>query len=214
MSRRLLITTNIISGLGFLFVFTGVSGGNMLRYTDAHLNFFMPRIWTPAVNEIVLFLTSLTRPVPAIILILTIGVLLVYRHRWQLGTILLVSIPTAIYSSKLLKLVAERQRPIGGLVNEIGYALPSTHATVGGLLIGGVWIIKQSVKKLHYTYMLGAALLIVSAFLGFSRLYLGVHWLSDIIAGYMLGIFWASFFLLIYQLIADRVYKDTSGHLL
>jgi len=199
MSNRQLLLINFITALGFLFVYSSVTQAGLLHYLDTHINLLTPTIWTPAAQKVVLFFSSLTRPVPAIIIALVFAVWLIYQNKWKLVTLMLVSIPTAAYSSVVIKSLIEKERPVDALIQEVSFTFPSTHATIGGLLAGSIWIIHEECKSSYIKYIIGAVVLVISLFLGASRIYLGVHWLSDVLAGYLLGIFWASLFLLIYK---------------
>ena len=88
-----------------------------------------------------------------------------------------------------LKLVFQRPRPnVSHLVEESGYSFPSGHAmtitTFGILLIFFLWQSKLSKnKKVFGSILIVLLILLVS----FSRVFLGVHYASDILAGIMLG---------------------------
>ena len=76
---------------------------------------------------------------------------------------------------------------------EVGYSFPSGHSAVAMTLYGllAYW----AIRRLHTTTArvlvgIGAACLILAV--GFSRIYLGVHFLSDVLGGYLLGIGWLS----------------------
>lgn len=92
----------------------------------------------------------------------------------------------------LLKLLFQRDRPadplIGGHTN---FAFPSGHASSAfifyGLLI--YLIFKASIAPL-YKYSLIAVLLLLTLFIGFSRIYLRVHHATDVVAGFCIGFAW------------------------
>jgi len=90
------------------------------------------------------------------------------------------------------KLVVERPRPLDvGYYLEKSYSFPSGHSALS-IALFGFWVyfgwrnIKSWKRKLN---LLFACLLIILA-VGFSRLYLGLHYLSDVLGGYLLGLLW------------------------
>ncbi len=91
----------------------------------------------------------------------------------------------------ILKHLIARPRPIGGFLVESGYAFPSGH-TASALLLYGfllyVYMSYQHDKQKLRAIQIGCVLLIL--LIGVSRLYLGVHFLSDVLAGYVVGAFW------------------------
>ena len=91
----------------------------------------------------------------------------------------------------LSKFALHRQRPGGGLYIENSFAFPSGHAARAMALYGFIaFILFRSVRRQgsQVGILLAAAIIILA--IGFSRLYLGVHFLSDVLGGYALGLLW------------------------
>ena len=86
------------------------------------------------------------------------------------------------------KLLVHRFRPDGGAIIETDFSFPSGHATIAVALYGylAYLIIKHLKNKTAQGAVLLGALIIILA-VGFSRLYLGVHFVSDVLAGYLVG---------------------------
>ncbi len=79
--------------------------------------------------------------------------------------------------SYFFKFLFKIPRPVG-VVNELGYSFPSTHAMV---IFSTIAVMGARFKKFNYVFLLVAVLII------FSRLYLGVHYLSDLFIGGVFG---------------------------
>jgi membrane-associated phospholipid phosphatase len=91
-----------------------------------------------------------------------------------------------------LKLGFRRDRPFftDPLASEKTYSFPSGHSTVSLATYGALaFVLSRRVRGRARYACLGAAALLVSL-IGFSRLYLGVHYLSDVIAGFSAGTAW------------------------
>ncbi|MEI8356603.1 MAG: LssY C-terminal domain-containing protein, partial [Deltaproteobacteria bacterium] len=90
------------------------------------------------------------------------------------------------------KIALHRQRPAGiGVYDESFFSFPSGHATIAIAFYGFIayLLIRQTGRwrcKLNLSF---AAMTLIAA-IGFSRLYLGVHFLSDVLGGYLLGLLW------------------------
>lgn len=91
---------------------------------------------------------------------------------------------TAIFSL-VVKLVVKRARPIGSLIEETGYSFPSAHAMLS-LFLFGIFaflicnLLSKKWQKIILCVVFGILAICVSA----TRLYLGVHYLSDVLAGW------------------------------
>ncbi|HEX2292741.1 MAG TPA: phosphatase PAP2 family protein [Gaiellaceae bacterium] len=92
-----------------------------------------------------------------------------------------------------LKLGFQRERPFfpDPLATETSYSFPSGHSVVSAAVYGAIGLILArhlSTRRAQLAALAGAALLIL--LIGFSRLYLGVHYLTDVVAGIALGLAW------------------------
>ncbi|RXT13704.1 phosphatase PAP2 family protein [Ammoniphilus sp. CFH 90114] len=103
--------------------------------------------------------------------------------------------------NKWLKLFFERERPNILLEYEAsGYSFPSGHA-MGSLIFYGFiyYLVQKSEVHRRVKFLLSSLLVMLILLIGFSRLYLGVHYLTDVIAGYTAGMVWLTFCLAIFE---------------
>jgi undecaprenyl-diphosphatase len=94
---------------------------------------------------------------------------------------------------QLLKLVFHRPRPVPffGLATPDGYSFPSGHALVSCAFFGSLAAIaaaRTTRGTLRMTYYAAAAA--TTGAIGFSRIYLGVHYPSDVLGGYAAAVVW------------------------
>ena len=110
---------------------------------------------------------------------------------------LLATAGLALISTQVIKRLVERPRPSQGTAVFEGYAFPSGHssnafALYGGLALLMVWAFPFAPLWLRtLTHVCALAL---AATIAFTRVYLGAHWPSDVLAGALLGIFWVAVF--------------------
>lgn len=113
---------------------------------------------------------------------------LVMKQRWGAALILDLGLTSAWLSMALLKLVFARLRPLGEhLVYAGGYSLPSGHAMLSLVFYGFLGYILSSrlTGWSRWAVRIGAASIII--LIGMSRVYLNVHYASDVIAGFFFG---------------------------
>lgn len=107
-----------------------------------------------------------------------------------------VNLALILALNQVLKFIVRRPRPDGfRLAEASGFSFPSGHSMVAmaffGLLVWFVWRYeKDSVKRT----LLTIALCAVIAMIGISRVYLGVHYASDVLGGFCLSVIWLVFF--------------------
>lgn len=116
-------------------------------------------------------------------------VLIIPRSRIKVGVPVALTLTVAAISNFLFKLLFHIDRPTEHrLIPETGYGFPSGHAMIGTAFIG---ICAYLFCKYAYKKPLKVAVIITSflflILMGFSRIYLGVHNPTDVIAGYICG---------------------------
>jgi undecaprenyl-diphosphatase len=83
-----------------------------------------------------------------------------------------------------LKNLFERARPLNGIIVESGFNFPSGHSTIIVVFLGLlVYLFAKRSRILKMSLVASVLVLVV----GFTRLYLRIHWLSDVIAGFVVG---------------------------
>jgi len=148
---------------------------------------------SPILTKIMLFITNLGSTVVIVILGL-IMFLLIWR-KWSKNEAcrLVVTMLGGVILNNLLKIMIRRPRPMLmlPLVKENSYSFPSGHAmnaTIFYLLVA-VYIYKFLGKK-KYKWIFVISLIFLVLLIGFSRVYLGVHYPSDVVSGILMGFLW------------------------
>jgi undecaprenyl-diphosphatase len=121
----------------------------------------------------------------------------IYKKHWHNVYIFLTAYPTGLFLGYLLKIAVGRPRPINGLIQESTLSFPSTHALASALFFTLIiYFFIHHIKNHHLRelFIVGNVFLIVLVCA--SRVYLNAHWFSDVLAGSMFGVFWATFSIL------------------
>lgn len=140
-------------------------------------------------------------------LIISMVILLKLKNKWlALWYVLTISLGAGVLN-QVLKFIFRRERPdsVEHLITQGGYSFPSGHA-MGSMVVYGALIfliVRLARRKLTYlvaTVGFGALIVLI----GVSRVYLGVHYPSDIIGGYSVGAMVLAFSIGMYGLSLTR----------
>ncbi|GAA7986156.1 phosphatase PAP2 family protein [Helicobacter pylori] len=114
---------------------------------------------------------------------------------------------------KLLKHFVARPRPatngeLGELAFAHGFSFPSGHALASALFYGSLALLLCYSNASHRTKTIGAVVSLFWIFLmAYDRVYLGVHYPSDVLGGFLLGVAWSCCSLALYLGFLKRPYK-------
>ena len=112
------------------------------------------------------------------------------KGRW-LAISLLVSVAGTTFFTALSKIAFHRPRPVEAVLLEQSYSFPSGHAAIAVSFYGFLgYILMRAASDLRSRVNRLLLMLLVILMIGMSRIVLGVHYLSDVWAGYLVGAGW------------------------
>lgn len=158
---------------------------------DTRILLAIERIHTPLLDRVMLGITFIGDPTVLLIICLGFGIWLLKQGRRATTTTLGVAAVGAIVLNFLLKNLFGRARPeLWNRIVDVGYySFPSGHAMVSLVIYGLLGYILSTQFPRARKFILCLTAILVAA-IGFSRLYLGVHWPTDVAAGYAAGLVW------------------------
>ena len=126
----------------------------------------------------------------AIILIILAPMLFIFIKNKKIGISVILNLAIITVLNQLLKRIVQRPRPTEfRIVEESGYSFPSGHSMVSMAFYGySIYLIYKYVKNKYLKYISIILLSILICSIGISRIYLGVHYTSDVLAGFMISI--------------------------
>jgi len=133
--------------------------------------------------------TSLIDPLGIIIWVSALSLFFLYK-KWKLEAALLAgNLILHGILIKLIKLVYHRSRPsLSHLVEEGGYSFPSGHSMATAIVVGSlIIIVQQRMQNQHIKRLVQSLLLLFILTIMASRVYLGVHYPTDVIGGALMG---------------------------
>jgi len=137
-------------------------------------------------------LTNVGSTVSMAVLALLVGVWSYRRGRTADAVLAIGAMASGAVLLRGLKLLFDRQRPpeLTRLIGETTESFPSGHATMAMVVIGTLVVLAWAGRgPLGRAVMVAAATLWIGA-VGLTRVYLGVHWFTDVLAGWLVGATW------------------------
>ena len=172
--------------------------GNSL-FIDKFLYSCISSIKSDFMTDLMLFITNLAST--RFLVLVNVGLLLicVVFKKYKL-LILPISSLISVVINNLFKLLIARDRPLDiALIEEKFYSFPSGHSMIAIMFYGAVIYLVNRYKIRGYKYIT-VALIFLIFFVGVSRIYLGVHFATDVLGGWLL----ASALLIVFTIIWEN----------
>jgi membrane-associated phospholipid phosphatase len=171
---------------------TEVREGETQHFDDA-LRMTVYGVSSPHATAVLHAITQLGSPL--FLLPMTIVFALTFLHLRRIrGAILLtVTMLGVTVLNQILKAVFQRPRPLPffGLTMPASYSFPSGHSLAAFCFYGALAaLVTARLRSQFWSALVWAAAVVIIVAVGFSRLYLGVHYPSDIVGGYATGFVW------------------------
>jgi membrane-associated phospholipid phosphatase len=182
---RLVAGLAVLTVVVFLLVGTDPNRGFVQDIDDGFLEAMVDARVTPLVwlAEAMAFAGSVWVNWPVRVVVM---VLLGIRRRWLQLSAFVLAVATSEPLIGLLKALYERPRPPEGLLGTDSFSFPSGHAIAGAVTAVGIVIVLLPPGPRRWRWELQAA--VFAGLMALSRTYLGVHWLSDVVGGTLLGV--------------------------
>ena len=150
------------------------------------------------------------------ILAMTLGIItyLLLKKRYSKLSAFVVGIGGGIVLRTILKYLFKRPRPTGGIINETGYSFPSGHTLLSTIFfLFLIYLFAREIKNKTLRILFVSINVMLILLIGFSRIYLGVHWFTDVIGAIFIGMIWVTISIKfsdakhVKKLINQKVYK-------
>ena len=181
------MVATLAAALVFVWLLGEVAGGEILRLDTLAYEVIVEGLRSDALTPFMEAFTSLASIVVLAVLAAVIAALAPGKAP---GWCVSVNLVCVVLLNTVLKYLVQRPRPDGfRLISESGYSFPSGHSMVAmaffGLLIWMVWRYhRHDVMRVVWCVVFGLVIVMV----GVSRIYLGVHYASDVLAGFGAGL--------------------------
>ncbi len=165
---------------------------------DDQVNLWTMSIHTDSFTAIAVVIAYVFDTTSLIVISFVITAYLFYRNYRLYGTLLLAAMGGDALLVSVAKELIQSPRPSDSLVYDTGFSFPSGHTVASivfcGLLTYFAW---QHWKGSKAKIISSVLFISIASIVAFDRIYLNVHWFSDVFGGFFLGLFWLTISLLV-----------------
>lgn len=190
-NKRLVILA--VCAIVFVVLLEDVLEGDLIRLDAAAYAIIVEQLRTEWLTPIMESISMLASPASLIVMLL---VIVAFSPGKRPGACAALNLVLVVALNQMLKAIVQRPRPDGfELAAETGFSFPSGHSMAAmaffGLIVWMMWRYEP-----HRGKRIGcmAAFACVVVLVGISRIYLGVHYASDVVAGFCVSIAWLSIY--------------------
>ena len=190
----LIFSLELILIISFIMILVLVLNENISSFDNTIYNFISNFINNPTtrIMKVITFLGSAYTLITLTVLLILFG-----KDKKYFG----INLVFIFIFNFIIKNIICRPRPVGhNLITEHGYSFPSGHSMVGAAVYGLlIYYIYKNVKNKIHKWLLIIFLSLLIIGIGISRIYLGVHYPSDVLGGYLLALVWLIILIIIIE---------------
>ncbi|MGB5298030.1 MAG: phosphatase PAP2 family protein [Thiogranum sp.] len=182
----------LLASWALLVIPRHLAADSLLGNLDLYLFHWLQGLRSPLGDRLLIVVTELGDGLLLYSFTALLSLWLLARKHWRAALHWLITVACVGLLTEALKLYTAVERPPLLDSAQMSYAFPSAHASLSVAVFGflAVIVARELRNNWHWVPYSMAVFMVVA--IGFSRLYLGVHWLSDVLAGWSLGLAWVA----------------------
>jgi membrane protein DedA with SNARE-associated domain/membrane-associated phospholipid phosphatase len=172
----------------FLGILEDVVSSDPLVVADHTVFTFLQQLRTAPVDRWMVRITEMGSVGVMLPLVLAVAAWLLARRCWRTAGYWIATVACSEAVVQVLKVTLGRHRPLALYRGTEQFSFPSGHATMSAVVLAYLAFLVTRGQGFAWRLGVGAVIAVYVALVGFSRLYLGAHWLSDVIGGFSFGL--------------------------
>jgi undecaprenyl-diphosphatase len=172
---------------------------------DLRINLWVPSIQSSAFTDMALAVSYAFDTYSLLVITVGVAAYLFFKKHKAESLLLLGAMGGDALIVTVFKVLVNSPRPLNELIIDSGYSFPSGH-TAGSIVFCGMlaFFAWQHWKGPKSRLLLAVSSVTITVIVGFDRIYLNVHWFSDVMGGCLLGIFWLAFSILAFNYLKTK----------
>lgn len=188
--------------LGSMWLFLGIVEDVVTRdplvVADQAVFAFLQQLRTHPVDRLMVGITEFGSVGVMLPLILTVAGALAVEGCWRTAAYWVATAASSELVVQVLKRTLGRHRPLSLYQGVEQFSFPSGHATISAVVLAYLAFLLSRGQSVRWRVAVGGTAAVYVALVGFSRLYLGAHWMSDVLGGFCFGLAAAALSAMVY----------------
>ncbi len=192
-------------GWFFLELLIEIAGGSPIAGADRRIINLVTTLRTPEIDGLMLLVTFLGNVEPMLVLAAIVLIITLLWRRYEAAALLLLSLVASTLFYGIITLLVGRHQP---LLAHGGFSFQSAHTAVSATIYGTLaYLLIHELRSELAKVLVGMSAALVVLAIGLSRMYFGIHYPSDVVAGWIAGVFWFVLLALV-----EHLWSNTPGH--
>ena len=185
-NKKIILTILVLL---FLIITLGViTNYGPLMSIDKTIQTFSSTLHSPTLDQTMLSITKIGNTYESLLIFIVFALFLISKRKKDTFYFLTIITGLGAIIPEIIKILTERIRPVSNLLTETSYSFPSGHATLSTIFFfSSIFIIAPIIKNNFSRIIFIICISIIFPIVALSRIYLSVHWNSDVLGGILLG---------------------------
>ena len=185
-----------VAGVGLAATFDAVTGTEDVARLDRPVAAWFDAHRTAGLTSVIRTVSTVGGGTGTLVVVALVSAVGWFRQRSARPALVMgVSLGGAVVLSQVIKHLTNRARPVSPAQVFEGFAFPSGHTSAAVATWGALAFLASADRSWRQQVAIWTAAISAGAAVGFSRAYLGAHWFTDVLGGWLLGTAWLAFVL-------------------